>query len=150
MVKKTAREIPNPREVYNPSSRIYPTKINKDERISFNFHYLKEHTDKFKYSSRDKNYLHKLIEKLKCFSEFSVHILRTDKRLCKVLRHHEIRFREHNVSERTFGIPNEPWCDDNAYQFSLWTSSWRIHWFYEWAIFHVVWIDSEHELYPMD
>ena len=138
--------IATPKEVHNSSATIHPTQISKNQKISFNFHYLNECNGKFCYSGKDKEYILTVLDKLRAFSEYSRYKLDTDKRLCDIIRYHPIKFFEHNVSEKTFWL-SVPWADDTAFQFSISTAKWRIHWFWEGNVFHVVWIDPEHNLY---
>ncbi len=118
----------------------------QDTSFVFSFRFLKEKPKKFTYTKQGRKYFIALIERLKELSENitfeNLHSVKDSTR-----RFHSINWSSPKVSENTFGL--EPEYDDEAFQFSTSTTNgWRIHGFILNKVFYIVWLDSNHKLYP--
>lgn len=113
--------------------------------LSFSFKYLDRSHGKFSYSEKDQKYFSKLIERLSALCSLNSMDL-----LCSrssSYRCHPIKWEE--TSESSFGIPNEEQLVDTPYQFEVSANSYgRIHGFFIQEVFHIVWMDPDHRLYP--
>jgi len=69
----------------------------------------------------------------------------------KALRIHRINWNHPKASQKGFQIPNQQDLDDEAWQFSISEhQNGRVHGFLIDTIFHVVWLDPDHGLYPWE
>lgn len=136
----------NPSRIPSYSTKIKPTVLQGEQKISFNFSRLSSKDPKFLYTDRDSNYFLKLLERFQHVSGLTRKELAT--RYASILRHHPIDFTDRNVSENTFGILSED-ADDDAWQFCLSANEHgRVHGYFIVNTFYVVWLDPKHELYP--
>ncbi len=116
-------------------------------KISFSFRYLtRGPQNKFCYKEKRSTYFCKVIERLKGICEWTPVGLKTNN--TKTLRCHPIEWKDPNVTEDRFGIPNEEdLVGGEAYQFSVsGNKHGRIHGFFVAEIFHIVWLDPDHRL----
>lgn len=122
-------------------------------QISFNFSRLNEGpAGEFKYSDRGAKYLESLLGRLKIVSTFSskVELLKQHSGQRDSLKLHPIKWKDSGCSKESFGLPNAvgPDADDEAFQISLGLTRGRIHGYFVSDIFHIVWLDPRHNLYP--
>ena len=117
------------------------------DNVVFSFKYMKS-TSKFcitKYTTL--NHTKTFMERLRDLCSLDSRSVKLS--WSKALRAHRIDFSSKSVSEKGFWIPNEDeiiW--EWAFQMQISTNNWRIHWFFTWNVFHIVWIDPDHLLYP--
>lgn len=127
-----------------PSSQIRPTRV-EDQLISFSFKYLKR-SGKFEYRDRECNYYCKLLERLKDFCGKKRLEFTSDR--SGAVRTHQLVWAE--TTEDSFGLPQEEDLVDTPYQFSIsGNEHGRVHGFFIDTVFHVVWLDPDHNLYPL-
>jgi hypothetical protein len=135
-----------PTKVNFQSTKIKPTPLPSEQKISFNFCRLTHKYTKFVYSDRDPAYFLKLLERLQNISGLTRKELATS--FASTLRHHRIDFNDKRVSENSFGILSDD-AHDDAWQLCLSQSEHgRIHGYFVVNTFYVVWLDPKHELYP--
>jgi hypothetical protein len=112
--------------------------------ISFSFQFLDVNHHKFNVNGKQANYFQKLIDRLKDIS--SIERRQLSGYSNKTLRFHSIKWVD--TTERCFGIPNEDTIVEEPMQFSLSANEHgRVHGFFIENVFHIVWLDPNHELY---
>jgi hypothetical protein len=127
------------------SDKIIPTNV-KERDIIFNLKYLCENQKEgLIYSNKDTNYFIKILERLKEYSAWT--LKRLNGYEGQRARCHAIDFVKDNLCVRTFGLGSQQY-DQTAWQLCISKANGRIHGFFVDNIFHVVWFDPEHKLYP--
>ena len=120
---------------------IRPT---SEPSLSFSFKYFQADHDKFSIAGRSDSYLRVLLDRFKAISGLTAPELLRNR--SSALRCHPIRWSD--TTENGFGIPYEDQLVDCPYQFSLSSNEHgRVHGFFIGAVFYVVWLDPNHELY---
>jgi hypothetical protein len=115
-----------------------------DGRVRFSFKYLDTTHPKFAFKSQGSAYLVVLLDRLRDLSQLTMQELLSSR--SKALRCHPIDWDE--VSEDSFGIPNEEQIASQPYQFSLSSNAHgRVHGFIIDTLFYIVWLDPNHALY---
>lgn len=130
-----------------PRGRIKSTSLTI-AKISFSFRYLTPGPDsKFCYKEKSSTYFCKVIARLKHICVWTPVQSKTNRN--PALRCHPIEWKDPNVTEDCFGIPNEEdLVGGEAYQFSVSGNKYgRIHGFFVAEIFHIVWLDPDHKLF---
>lgn len=130
------------------SSKIYPTKVEEPQGISFNFKRLceKEEKGKFLYKSKLAPYFVTLLDRFREVSRMNKNEMTIQN--VRSLRCHQIDFSSSEVSEDSFGILGED-VNKDAWQFQLSSNEHgRVHGYFIENVFYIVWLDPNHELYP--
>ena len=133
--------------VYPSSPLVKSVSVKDANCLSFRFDFLRECKKKFCFSSYPKEYFQILLKQLGNISRLTRSEMSTA--YAEYYRHHPIDFTKANVSENSFnGIPSEVYSGE-AWQFNITSNKWgRVHGFYIGNVFHIVWLDKEHDLYP--
>ena len=130
------KNVPEPRE--------------SEEKLSFSFEYVQIQAKprrKFSIAKCAKNYLPKFLERLRAVCELTLRQLALSKPK-DTLRPHPISWPDTTESNGFEGIDRELW-DGSERQISITSNKHgRLHGFVIGSIFHVVWIDPDHELFP--
>ncbi len=116
-----------------------------EKKVCFSFKNLQLDHKRFNLRSVGKNYLPKLVARLKDISGMPM------KELClsdsPTLRMNRIYWDK--ASENGFGIPNGKELDDEPWEFSITRSSHgRVHGYIVDNIFYIRWLDPDHKLFP--
>ena len=86
-----------------------------------------------------------LLDRLKALSSLTAQEFLANRN--RTLRCHKIKWEE--TSESGFGLPNEEQLVEIPYQFSLSSNEHgRVHGFFINETFYIVWLNSNHLLYP--
>jgi hypothetical protein len=122
------------------------------ENIVFSFSFFQADHSKCNASGRDANYFRALLQRFKAVGQFTVKQFRTmHAGYNKALRVHPIEWSHPKISQAGFQIPQRQDLDEQAWQFSLSEhESGRVHGFLIDRVFHVVWLDPDHNLYPWE
>jgi len=126
------------------NSRIHHRHNLSDDHIRFSFKFFQEH-EKFNLNNVNKNYLLKLIERLKNISTLSLKDFINNHH--KALRIHPIKWHETTIPKGFYHLPEqirqcEPW------QFQITSNEHgRVHGLLIDEVFYIVWFDPEHKLY---
>ncbi|WP_296231477.1 hypothetical protein [uncultured Pseudomonas sp.] len=113
--------------------------------LSFSFRYMDRQHQKFDYSGRDAAYFCKVIERLSALSSLTVQQLHAER--SPALRAHPIAW-DDTTEPEGFGHLNEQLRESRPYQFSISSNAHgRVHGFFLDHVFHVVWLDPNHNLY---
>lgn len=125
--------------------RIEPTSPTRD-KVSFSFECFRPHI-KFCYEKRSSAYFCKVIDRLRDICGWTPLELKTNK--TKALKCHPIKWKDPNVTEDCFGLPNEEdLVAGEAYQFCVsGNEHGRVHGFFRDTIFYIVWLDPDHNLF---
>lgn len=128
-----------------PSLNVVPSLEDKmDEKISFSFNFLTTKGQKFNYKVQQNGYFVKLLERLKNYGNMTVRDVQTDR--SSSTRCHPIEWVQ--TTETCFGIPREDEVCQHKYQLTVSANEHgRLHGFFIYNVFYVVWLDPNHELY---
>ena len=123
---------------------IKPTQLGP-ARISFSFSYLDTRQGKFAYDHKETVYFTKLLDRFKHLSGISSQEMRTT-------HSKGLRCPPHDWSTtsepRGFGLKGQL-ADCEGIQFQVSSNEHgRVHGFFLGEVFHVVWLDPDHQLYP--
>lgn len=135
--------------------KIQPTKLQKnyipttpihEKHVSFSFKHLDLGNNKFSITGKNARYFQKVLERLKNLSGLLPGEIIQNRSIA--LRAHPIEWKQ--TSEREgFTTLNEQLQGQRPYQFQISTNEHgRIHGFFIGPVFHVVWFDPDHKLYP--
>lgn len=114
--------------------------------ISFSFKYIDHQHDKFGFSEQNANYFCKVIERLKNVSSHTAIELQSGR--SPSLKAHCIDWSTTSEPDG-FQNLNEQFQSFTPYQFAVSRNEHgRIHGFFIGDIFHIVWLDPSHQLYP--
>lgn len=129
------------------NSKIVPGKATSPvATINFSFKYIDPTHDKFCFSAQEPVYFCKVLERLKNLSEMTAQEFKSDRG--GSLKSHSIDWR-HTSEPEGFQHLNEQFQSYTPYQFAISRNEHgRIHGFFIGDIFHVVWLDPGHLLYP--
>ncbi|HGM9871891.1 MULTISPECIES: hypothetical protein [Enterobacterales] len=143
MAKKKIKAIPPQTSAKKISAGVT---VNAPHTISFSFKYLDYQHDKFGFSEQNTNYFCKVIERLKNVSSHTAIELQSGR--SPSLKAHCIDWS--TTSEpKGFQNLNEQFQSFTPYQFAVSRNEHgRIHGFFIGDIFHIVWLDPSHQLYP--
>jgi len=115
------------------------------ELINFSFKYLDNQHHKFTYGSHNGGYFVEVINRIKEICKLTKLELLANR--SAALRAHPITW--NSTSEERFGFPKEDEIVDTPYQFSIASNEHgRVHGFFIYNTFYVVWFDKNHQLYP--
>lgn len=114
--------------------------------LSFSFQYIDHEHAKFGFSAQEAGYFCKVLERLKNISSLTALEFTTNRNAA--LKSHCIEWQ--TISEPDgFSHLNEQFQSYTPYQFAVSRNEHgRIHGFFIGNIFHVVWLDPGHQLYP--
>ncbi|WP_422134967.1 hypothetical protein [Endozoicomonas sp. ALD040] len=135
--------------------KVQPSKLQKkylpttpvhEKHVSFSFKHLDLNNNKFSITGKNARYFHKVLERLKNLSELLPGEILQNR--TSALRAHPIEWKQ--TSEREgFATLNEQLQGQRPYQFQISANEHgRIHGFFIDSVFHVVWFDPDHKLYP--
>lgn len=114
--------------------------------ISFSFRYIDANNKKFSFTSQGADYFSKVLDRLKSLSHLTVKEFITDR--SAALKSHPIDWR-HTSEPEGFTNLNEQFNSYTPYQFAVSRNEHgRVHGFFIGNVFHVVWLDPHHQLYP--
>lgn len=127
-------------------SRIKAGTPETPKLMSFSFRHMDRRHERFNYSTRDSAYFCKVIERLSALSDCTVLQLQAER--SPALRAHPISWDETSEPDG-FSHLNEQLRESRPYQFSISSNAHgRVHGFFLDHVFHVVWLDPDHCLYP--
>jgi hypothetical protein len=141
---KGGKSIPDPRL---PKSRgTFPEPVGPPPAtVVFCFRYLTQMNPKFAYHRQESNYFCKLLERLQALGGFSGLQLKQSR--SSALRFHPIDFSE-TSEPHGFRLAG-PLGQSEPYQFEISANAHgRVHGVFVGSVFHVVWLDPLHQLYP--
>lgn len=128
------------------SPTIKAGQVNNHQLLSFSFRYIDHQHQKFDYSGREATYFCKVIERLTALSACTTQELHVSR--SKALRVHPIEWGTTSEPDG-FSHLNEQLRESRPYQFSISSNAHgRVHGFFLENVFHVVWLDPDHSLYP--
>ncbi len=114
------------------------------ELINFSFKYLNGEHDKFCYYPHENGYFIEVLERVRNLSTLTKQELISNR--SSSLKAHPIDWC--TTSEPCFGFPKEQDIVDVPYQFSINRNEHgRVHGFFIYNTFYIVWLDKEHNLY---
>lgn len=115
--------------------------------ISFSFRYMDHEHNKFSFAAQEPAYFCKVLERMKGLSTMTAREFTADRG--GALKSHPIDW--HNTSEPDgFSHLNEQFQSYTPYQFAISRNEHgRVHGFFINDVFHIVWLDPSHQLYPM-
>lgn len=114
--------------------------------LSFSFRYMDRRHQKFDYSGRDAAYFCKVLERLSTLSALTTRELHAER--SSALRAHPIAWSDTTEPEG-FSHLHEQLRECRPYQFSISSNAHgRVHGFFLDSVFHIVWLDPGHNLYP--
>lgn len=114
--------------------------------ISFSFRYIDAHHEKFSFAAQDSAYFCKVLERLKDLSTLTEREFIADRGA--TLKSHPIDWLYTSEPEG-FTHLNDQLRDYTPYQFAVSRNEHgRVHGFFIGNVFHVVWLDPHHRLYP--
>lgn len=135
----------------NRNSSLIKSGSNSDalENLTcFSLKFYDKKNKNFQCTDRDGKYFQALLDRMKDLSYHSVAKL-TKQKPDSTLRFHRIDFKDHAVSEKGFGIARGEEYDLDAWQFSISANEHgRVHGSLIGNVFHLVWLDPDHNLYP--
>lgn len=115
------------------------------ELLNFSFKYFQDSVEKFPCVHDDSMYYPEVMRRLKALCTLKTQEIFSNR--SSALRAHPITWRE--TSEKSFGIPAEDEIVDTPYQLSIGANEHgRLHGFFIYNTFYVVWLDKNHALYP--
>ena len=114
--------------------------------INFSFRYIDAPHEKFTFSAQNPVYFCKVLDRLKDLSTMTEREFTTDRG--GSLKSHPIDWQ--TTSEpKGFQHLNEQFQSYTPYQFAISRNEYgRIHGFFIGNVFHIVWLDPAHQLYP--
>lgn len=114
--------------------------------INFSFRYIDAAHEKFRFSAQNPAYFCKVLDRLKDLSTMTEREFTADRG--GALKSHPIDW-GHTSEPEGFQHLNEQFQSYTPYQFAISRNEYgRIHGFFIGNIFHVVWLDPDHQLYP--
>ncbi|EJT9437657.1 hypothetical protein N3873_004175 [Escherichia coli] len=114
--------------------------------INFSFRYIDAGHEKFSFAAQDSAYFCKVLERLKDLSTLTEREFIADRGA--TLKSHSIDWRETSEPEG-FTHLNEQFQSYTPYQFAVSRNEHgRVHGFFIGNVFHIVWLDPHHRLYP--
>ncbi|HAF2126683.1 TPA: hypothetical protein G9F27_000787 [Salmonella enterica] len=114
--------------------------------INFSFRYIDADNDKFCFTSQGASYFCKVLNRLKDLSTLTEREFIADRGA--TLKSHPIDWR-HTSEPDGFSHLNEQFQGYTPYQFAVSRNEHgRVHGFFIGNVFHVVWLDPDHRLYP--
>jgi len=132
----------------NPSISLAKQTAEKraTELINFSFKYLDGTHEKFQYGAHDAEYFCEVLERAKNLSSITKQELLSNR--SPALKAHPIKWKETSIEEG-FDFPKHEEIVDTPYQFGVSRNEHgRIHGFFIYNTFYIVWLDKNHELYP--
>lgn len=118
----------------------------RDERLTFSFRFFANHANVSPDEHPD-GYTQKLMERLRDLSSWTV--AEFTERRNKAVRNHPIDWSETSCAAGFHHLPDQV-KDGPAWQFSISANEYgRVHGLLIGSIFHIVWLDCNHQLYPM-
>ena len=122
----------------------HPSPVRKT--ISFSFQYIDTSHSKFGFSDQNPAYFCKILERLRDLSAFTHTEFTTNRGAA--LKSHCIDWK-HTSEPDGFTHLNEQFQSYTPYQFAISRNEYgRVHGFFIGSIFHIVWLDPDHQLYP--
>lgn len=116
------------------------------QTISFSFQYIDPGHSKFGFSAQDSTYFCKILERLKDLSAFTLTEFTTNRG--STLKSHCIDWKRTSEPDG-FTHLNEQFQGYTPYQFAISRNEYgRVHGFFIGSVFHIVWLDPDHQLYP--
>lgn len=135
-----------------PSGPIQSPAVPENETVVFSFNYFEPAHAVCNAQSRDGIYFRSLLRRFTDVGRLTVKQFRTihaSRAGRHAVRIHQIDWSRATISVKGFGIPHRQDLDEQAWQFSVdQHENGRVHGFLIGRIFHVVWLDPEHGLYP--
>lgn len=114
--------------------------------ISFSFRYLDKRHSKFDYAGRESAYFCKVIERISSICDMTLSEVLTNR--SSSMRAHPIDWSKTSEPDG-FSSLNQQLRESTPYQFSISSNEHgRVHGFFLGNVFHVVWLDHKHRLYP--
>ena len=144
MSKKINKSIPP-----SANTSISEAKKSAERRVTelFNFSlkYLDHQHEKFNYTRHDAVYFCEVLNRLKNLCSLTKQEILSNR--SSALRVHPIDWNDTSVKEG-FNFPNHEQIIDVPYQFAVSSNEYgRIHGFFIYNTFYIVWLDKEHKLY---
>ncbi len=136
-----------------PTGPIQAPKVPENEPIVFSFNFFQPEHLRCNAQQRDGHYFRALLDRLKVVGQLKVKQFRTmhAARNPQALRIHPIDWNHPKIIQSGFGIPHRQDLDQQAWQFSLSKhQNGRVHGFLIDTVFHIVWLDPDHNLYPWE
>jgi len=134
------------------SSLIVPPDLSQldKERVVFSFAYFNPDEPDINATGRDGHYFECLLRRLRDVGQMRVSYFRTVTATnYNALRSHPINWKHPKIIRSSFKIPQRPKLDESGWQFSLSANEHgRVIGFLIDTVFHVVWLDPGHALYP--
>lgn len=126
------------------TKRFIPPASQAEDYVSFSYKYLESLNPKFDYQNKGTNYFNTLISKLRSWSTYTPTELRRN--YGSGLRCHLVKWED--TTESCFGIPNEDQLVDSVWELQLSVNEHgRIFGFFINSVFHIRWLDPDHNLY---
>lgn len=114
------------------------------ELVNFSFSYLEENHPKFPFRHEDVFYYMELLKRLKAVNTLKLQEVLSNR--SNALRAHPIKWDQ--TTEPGFGLPAENTIAHDPYQLSIGANKHgRLHGFFVFNTFFVVWLDKHHALY---
>ena len=114
--------------------------------INFSFRYIDADHEKFRFAAEDSAYFCKVLDRLKALSSLTANEFMAGR--SAALKSHPIDWR-HTSEPEGFTHLNEQFQSYTPYQFAVSRNEHgRVHGFFIGNVFHVVWLDPHHRLYP--
>jgi len=116
--------------------------------VAFSFAYLDLIHQKFNSANYPETYFKKFSERLKEISKIKFKTFVSDPHLKRTLHSHPIKW-EDTAEKAGFNLSGQKDLADQPWQFSVTVNEHgRVHGFWIENIFHIVWYDLNHALYP--
>jgi len=135
------------------SGEIRPPKVSERETILFSFNYYQCNHSACNAESRDAKYFRDLLNRFGSIGRLTVKEFTTMHAGINsgAGRIHKIYWDHPKIMQSGFKIPQRQDLDENAWQFSVSQhENGRVNGLLIGRVFHVVWLDPEHRLYPRD
>lgn len=114
--------------------------------INFSFQYIDAGHEKFSFNAQNAAYFCKVLDRLKALSTMTEREFTADRG--GSLKSHPIDWR-HTSEPDGFQNLNEQFQSYTPYQFAVSRNEHgRVHGFFIGNVFHIVWLDPDHQLYP--
>ena len=133
-----------------PAGAIRAPEVSETETIVFSFNYFQPNHSTCNAGCREGIYFRALLQRFSDVGRLTVKQFRTmHAGQNQSWRIHPISWSHPKISTNGFKIPNRQDLDEQAWQFSLsQNQNGRVHGFLIDRVFHVVWLDPDHNLYP--
>jgi hypothetical protein len=116
------------------------------ELINFSFRYLDSENEKFSYTIHEAAYFCEILERIKNLSSLTKQEILSNRNAA--LKTHPIDW-EDTSEKNGFPFPKQEEIVDTPYQFAISRNEYgRVHGFFIYNTFYIVWLDKEHHLYP--